>query len=444
MATQSTMDSLSDDNDHPLQPILLTRSDTVHPLQVIPAGLGSSIQDKRKWDQVVDMTSQDNVCKVPMHVHSNQLPTTNEVDDDSQDSDDPTYASLNGKKPGRKPMADDEQSDDGDDPKVKRKAQNRAAQRAFRERKERYVKDLELKLKHIQETQLMAANHLFQENHYLRSILYRLETENVALKGIHIQHGPLAGKPMQDWVMALQEHQQRFTNDPMASIMPSLQIPSLPATNPTLMPSVPTNVAAPESNPQEQQRVHYTFAISTPATLRSRHEQQQQQQRSIQSSTPPLAPKQQPSPVELIRLYPGEHSTMQSPPVTASPTLSASSDRHSTASTAQTPNDGQSFCDELSEEVCANAFDQLLAEPLFDNTTGGLDLGFPTLDDTTIGFLSGHEIWDRLSQHARFHHYSSDQLLTMVKPMAKCTHLGPVLTEQDIKVVLDKMDQGLV
>jgi hypothetical protein len=258
---------------------------------------------------------------------------------------------------------------------VKRKAQNRIAQRAFRERKERYVKELESKLKQIQETHIMAANHLFQENHYLRSILYRLETENVALKGIHIQHGPLSGKPMHQWITALQEHQQQFTNDPLASIMSpeissSTLLPSAPPMNvvPALsVASNPVESPAPEQPPEQSQepqerRVQYTFAISTPATLRSRHEQQQ---RSL-----PIAPKQQQqqqhrhstSPIELVRLYPGEHitPTLSSPPA-SSPTLSTTSDRPpSPASTASNPwfNDHE--------------FDQLLSEPLFDTRTGGL------------------------------------------------------------------------
>lgn len=264
---------------------------------------------------------------------------------------------------------------------MKRKAQNRIAQRAFRERKERYVKELESKLKHIQDTHIMAANHLFQENRYLRSILYRLETENVALKGIHIQHGPLFGKPIDQWIAALEEHQQQFTqqqftNDSLASFMSpempsSTLLPSAPPMNVTPALSVASNSMespAPEQSqeqPQEpqEQRVQYTFAISTPATLRSRHEQQQ---RSLS-----MAPKQQQqqhqhchitSPIELVRLYPREHitSTLSSPPA-SSPTLSTTSDRPpSPASITSNP----WFSD--------HEFDQLLSEPLFDTRTGGL------------------------------------------------------------------------
>lgn len=68
---------------------------------------------------------------------------------------------------------------DKDDNRLqKRKEQNRAAQRAFRERKERHVKDLEDKVSELEtknETQ-------HSENENLRDLLQRLQSENMALK----------------------------------------------------------------------------------------------------------------------------------------------------------------------------------------------------------------------------------------------------------------------
>ncbi|KIK16246.1 hypothetical protein PISMIDRAFT_70573, partial [Pisolithus microcarpus 441] len=61
---------------------------------------------------------------------------------------------------------------------LKRKEQNRAAQRAFRERKEKHVKDLEDKVAALEakyeETET--------ENSNLRDLLSRLQQENVALR----------------------------------------------------------------------------------------------------------------------------------------------------------------------------------------------------------------------------------------------------------------------
>ncbi|KAH9949446.1 hypothetical protein B0H21DRAFT_688374 [Amylocystis lapponica] len=61
---------------------------------------------------------------------------------------------------------------------LKRKEQNRAAQRAFRERKEKHVKDLEDKV-----AALEAKNHVTEsENENLRDLLSRLQNENMVLK----------------------------------------------------------------------------------------------------------------------------------------------------------------------------------------------------------------------------------------------------------------------
>ncbi|KAJ5223880.1 AP-1-like transcription factor napA [Penicillium chermesinum] len=61
------------------------------------------------------------------------------------------------KKPGRKPLTSE--------PTTKRKAQNRAAQRAFRERKEKHLKDLETKVEELQRT----SDSTSQENGLLRA-----------------------------------------------------------------------------------------------------------------------------------------------------------------------------------------------------------------------------------------------------------------------------------
>ncbi|SLM34591.1 Yap1 redox domain [Lasallia pustulata] len=69
------------------------------------------------------------------------------------------------KKPGRKPLTSE--------PTSKRKAQNRAAQRAFRERKERHLKELENKVEDLEKAS-ESANH---ENGVLRAHVDQLQTE---------------------------------------------------------------------------------------------------------------------------------------------------------------------------------------------------------------------------------------------------------------------------
>ncbi|KAF5027291.1 hypothetical protein F66182_585 [Fusarium sp. NRRL 66182] len=69
------------------------------------------------------------------------------------------------KKPGRKPLTSE--------PSSKRKAQNRAAQRAFRERKEKHLKDLETKVEELEKAS-QAANH---ENGMLRAQVEQMTAE---------------------------------------------------------------------------------------------------------------------------------------------------------------------------------------------------------------------------------------------------------------------------
>ncbi|KAI6083608.1 PAP1-domain-containing protein [Hypoxylon rubiginosum] len=69
------------------------------------------------------------------------------------------------KKPGRKPLTNE--------PSSKRKAQNRAAQRAFRERKEKHLKDLETKVEELEKASSVTTS----ENSQLRAQIDKLTME---------------------------------------------------------------------------------------------------------------------------------------------------------------------------------------------------------------------------------------------------------------------------
>ncbi|ROW10179.1 hypothetical protein VMCG_01683 [Cytospora schulzeri] len=70
------------------------------------------------------------------------------------------------------------EEDDTTPAQTRRKAQNRAAQRAFRERKERHVKELEAKLAALEAAQQETAS----ENEKLKRDLQKISTENEILK----------------------------------------------------------------------------------------------------------------------------------------------------------------------------------------------------------------------------------------------------------------------
>ncbi|KAF2109578.1 hypothetical protein BDV96DRAFT_584952 [Lophiotrema nucula] len=74
----------------------------------------------------------------------------------------------------------------------RRKAQNRAAQRAFRERKERHVRELEAKL-----TALESSTHSLQsDNERLKLALQRARTENEILRATTGSHSPTSSRPV--------------------------------------------------------------------------------------------------------------------------------------------------------------------------------------------------------------------------------------------------------
>ncbi|KAL9050708.1 MAG: hypothetical protein Q9162_006482 [Coniocarpon cinnabarinum] len=90
---------------------------------------------------------------------------SDDFDEDGDDLELGERDAKEAKKPGRKLLTSE--------PTTKRKAQNRAAQRAFRERKEKHLKDLETKVSDLEKAS-ESANH---ENSVLRAQVERLQDE---------------------------------------------------------------------------------------------------------------------------------------------------------------------------------------------------------------------------------------------------------------------------
>ncbi|PQK15388.1 hypothetical protein BB8028_0005g09010 [Beauveria bassiana] len=90
------------------------------------------------------------------------------------------HQAMPGHSEQQSPEASKGNSDDDDltPAQSRRKAQNRAAQRAFRERKEKHVKDLESKLANLENSQQQAS----VENERLRRHLQKVSTENEILR----------------------------------------------------------------------------------------------------------------------------------------------------------------------------------------------------------------------------------------------------------------------
>ncbi|KAI9304761.1 hypothetical protein BJ944DRAFT_266336 [Cunninghamella echinulata] len=78
------------------------------------------------------------------------------------------------KRPGRKPIEKAMEEELKGDPKSKRKAQNRAAQRAFRERKEKFVEELQKRIQELEEEKNNRVTDLELENAALKKELQKL------------------------------------------------------------------------------------------------------------------------------------------------------------------------------------------------------------------------------------------------------------------------------
>ncbi|KAJ1850437.1 DNA-binding transcription factor yap1, partial [Coemansia sp. RSA 2703] len=108
-------------------------------------------------EHVVYQEDDDAHSQIPQKRHN-----SSELSDDS--------TNTKGKRPGRKPITTEATT--------KRTAQNRAAQRAFRERRQQYLKGLEDKIQELTERQERTE----RENKKLKGFVDQLKQENVSLK----------------------------------------------------------------------------------------------------------------------------------------------------------------------------------------------------------------------------------------------------------------------
>ncbi|KAI8057534.1 uncharacterized protein B0P05DRAFT_575123 [Gilbertella persicaria] len=261
------------------------------------------------------------------------------------------------------------------DLRVRRKEQNRAAQRAFRERKERYVKELEDRIKEIEAAHAIKVAQLEKENEELRAALRHFQSQETTYS-----MSPNKKKGQKRSLSLVDDH------------------------------------SSPPSFSDTQSPV-----ITTPPTTLQR----------VPSSA-----------VACIR-----------------------------------DKDGISFCERLKEEVCSNAYNQLLTEPLFDShgflnetiashpvpivtseagrerskseifnemqqalTDHFLQNSSPTVADD---FISCSEVWAQISAHPDFDQFDVEELCDEVRKRAKCSRTGPVFEEHDVTEVLEVMESRL-
>ncbi|SMQ56102.1 unnamed protein product [Zymoseptoria tritici ST99CH_3D7] len=108
--------------------------------------------------------------------------------------------------------SDSEERDHLTPAQARRKAQNRAAQRAFRDRKERHVRDLEAKVEHLSTT----AATLQSDNERLKLVLQNTQTENRVLRATSGPTSAARGEQMsQGYFMTAGEAWELLQSHPM-------------------------------------------------------------------------------------------------------------------------------------------------------------------------------------------------------------------------------------
>lgn len=175
------------------------------------------------------------------------------------------------------------------------------------------------------------------------------------------------------------------------------------------------------------------------------------------------------------------HSNSQSPVVSIAAMIPKSSPVvtriPSSAVACIRDKDGVSFCERLKEEVCSNAYDQLLTEPLFDChgllndsvaehpvpiVTTDMSPGqkersltelynefeqslssslSPTKEPASVDLISCSVVFNRMAQHPLFNKFDLEELCDELKKRAKCSRKGPVFEEFEVKEVLDIMEE---
>lgn len=375
------------------------------------------------------------------------------------------------------------------DPKQKRKAQNRAAQRAFRERKERYVKELEERIKELENSHTTSSSQLQEENQQLKSLVQKLEAENYLLKGANFTFDfPIQKSLKLNSLGVIYGEGKASTAGNQDEV----------ATASTRDPWTP-----PSSNDSDGQD-------SEPASPISSGAYGSPDGQVYTDASSPQSDVQKPSPA-MPTVFSFDDETVK---VTSS------------ASCDKTKSDGTSFCEKLKEEVCgpsspsSSSVDLLLSEPVFDNT-GALNTSIggttPThersslftefrdpslynnpfaesapipplfqadLDDygtfapmltpreelkhESLGMfapmpanakpfqhtphpetlipgkklISCTKVWETISEHPRFEEFDIDELCSALKSKAKCSGNGPVVAEEELNEVLHRLDQG--
>ncbi|OBZ87625.1 hypothetical protein A0J61_04341 [Choanephora cucurbitarum] len=281
------------------------------------------------------------------------------------------------------------------DLRIRRKEQNRAAQRAFRERKERYVKELEDKIKEIKAAHAIQVAQLEKENQELKLALKRLQnTSPEAASTPNKKQRKRSLSPVGDISSPQFSDTQSPINASPVSTSPRTASPMRTSpinTSPT--PRIPSSAVA---CIRDKDGISFCERLKEEVCSRAYN----------QLLTEPL-----------FDSHGFLNETISSHPVPIVTT------------------------DEEGNECRKSEIFNRMEQDLTDRF-------LPTQHDASAlhkadGFISCSEVWAKISAHPRFEEFDVDELCDEIRKRAKCSRNGPVFEEHDVIEVLETMEAKL-
>ncbi|CAO3576674.1 unnamed protein product [Absidia cylindrospora] len=300
------------------------------------------------------------------------------------------------------------------DQKARRKEQNRAAQRAFRDRKEKYVKELEVKIKMMEKSHAQELTKVEQENQLLRAKVIRLEQElgkrpqdeNENDMDMDMTTSALEATTISSEQSPIVEQQQDRPLDRNSAYTMTL-FSSSPTTTSPITPrvSMPSSAVA---CIRDKDGVSFCERLKEEVCSSAYNQLLSEPLFDASGSLNETVTKH-PVPIVTDRMNDDHHVD--------------DDDRHR----FDMYDDPMYFLDRLNEILAPERFDLLPPHP-------------DTLSPD-VRLIPCSKVWQTLAAHPKFDAFDVDLLCDELKKIAKCSNTGPVFTEHELQALVHRMEK---
>ncbi|CAG8722319.1 32185_t:CDS:2, partial [Racocetra persica] len=447
--------SLNDDSNFPWD--FTSIEDNVEAQKLLAAAIAHNDQyrfdedQKRKLEMLEDAAQQTpskanklNINSVPhpdLDAEAESIPSTPDNTQFEQ-SNEPQK-----KKPGRKPLTNTPSN----------VSQNRAAQRAFRERKERYVKELETKIEELESLSAKSA----QENQQLKTLVEQLQAENYLLKQTSFTFDfPLSKST--DSTVAIDKDINDLVIPSGTKSISSSSVPASNASDPYTPPSSSTSDDEPGSpNSVSDQNINTTVSSSdnssqVPSSNTDKLNLPVKKSGSVSTSSHSTKPQNAEEFCEKFTDGMCQESNEYNSVFDITGSSNGATDLNRSSSAFTEYRDPTPFTPNIDNPFSESAPLPPLFEDNFQDFGSFAPMATPTdenknpihahfpnkhefasLEDIrSKKFLSCNKVWERIQQHPKFDDLEGDeidQLCAELKSKAKCSGKGPVVPEEDVE-----------